>query len=70
MNATRLSIAMCKAFGPFKFFIEGRVMRLRGQEALVGLCSHYRAKPSITMDPWIFRKAPGSTLVWDNVPTV
>lgn len=56
-------MAMCKAFGPFKFFIEGRVMRLRGQEALVGLCSHYRAKPSITVDPWIFRKAPGSTQV-------
>lgn len=70
MNATRFSMAICKAFGPFKFFIEGRVMRLRGQGALVGLCSHYWTKPSITADPWMFRKAPGSTLAWDNVPTV
>lgn len=62
MDATCLSTAMGKAFGPFKFFIEGRMMRLRGQETLVGLCSHYRAKPSITVDPWMFRKAPGSTL--------
>lgn len=62
MNATRLSMTVYKAFGPFKFFIEGRVMRPRAQGALVGLCSHYRTKPSITVDPWMFRKAPGSTL--------
>lgn len=36
---------MCKAFGSFKFFIEGRVMRMRGQRALMGLCSHYWTKP-------------------------
>lgn len=70
MNATRLSMAVCEAFGPFKFFIEGRVMRPKGQGALVGLRSHYQTKPSTTADPWMFRKAPGSTLARDNVPTV